>query len=81
MARGRKSSEARFSPTEPRENALKDTPPRAKFWRETARAVRSDCFGGTSPRSVTPVWLCGRYFLHRNELIAQLFRVTPDFIF
>jgi len=38
-------------------------------------------FGGTLPRALRTIGLRSRFLLHRNELIAQLFRLTSDLIF
>jgi len=38
-------------------------------------------FGRTLPRALRTIGLRSRFLLHRNELIAQLFRLTSDLIF
>ncbi len=34
-----------------------------------------------SPEVLRIIGLCSRFLLRRNELVPQLFRLTPDFIF
>jgi hypothetical protein len=46
-----------------------------------AAIAASSLFGGTLPRALRTIRLRSRFLLRRNELIAQLFRLTPDLIF
>ena len=48
---------------------------------EIAKRLRRKALEELSPGALGIIGLRGGFLLHRDELIAELFRLTPDFLF